>query len=154
MLRIPEINMKTKTPKKIIKPKPEVPEVAPDREFTQQLRVDLTDHELTEKAREQARKQNTLDQEEIDKKRASSEFANRIKAIKADLSRLAYTVDTGYELREVQCVQFFDRPEKGKKSTIRIDTKEVVSVEDMSPADRQMSLPIEESTNGNGDSTE
>lgn len=141
--------MKTKTPKKIKNPnKPEPipaePEVVPDKEYSQQLRVDLTDHELTDRAKNLANEQNKLDQEKTDKKRSSAEFGSRIKAIESNLTKLAYTVSTGYELREVRCGMFFDTPEKGKKSLIRLDTKEVVSVEEMSTIDRQLALPISE----------
>ncbi len=99
-----------------------------------------------------ASEQNKLDQEKSDKKRSASEYGSRIKSIEAAITKLAYTVSTGHELREIRCGMFFDTPEKGKKSLIRLDTKEVVSVEEMSSTDRQLALPIESEEKINGES--
>ena len=120
----------------------QLPEVKPYREFYEVLQVDLTDKELTEQAKELARKQHELDREEEDKKRITNEFSGRIKSIKATLSRIAYIVDSGYELREVRAGLYLDYPAKGKKTVIRLDTGALVKTEEMTDADRQLALPI------------
>lgn len=130
-------------PNKTKAPEAQTPTHAnPDKAFTQQLRVRLTDNEITALARDLADAQNKADQEHENKKRALAEFNARLKAFAAESSRLAITVTSGYTFREVACAQYFDWPAKGRKSTFRLDTEECISEEEMTTVDRQLSLPI------------
>lgn len=56
-----------------------------------------------------------------------------------DLSR---KLCEGWEYRDVKCKVLWNDPEDGKKSIVRLDTGEVVAVEDMSFEERQGVLPI------------
>jgi len=125
------------------RPKDETPHAKPDKAFSQQLRVQLTDKEITALARDLADTQNKQDQEHENKKRGLAELNARLKALSAESSRLAIMVTSGYTFKEVECAQYFDWPKKGRKSTFRLDTEECLTEEEMTQADRQLSLPIE-----------
>jgi hypothetical protein len=124
------------------KPETLSPPPKPDQENSQLLRVVLTEAELRETSHKLADKSANLNQIEEDKKRASSHYGSEVKAARAELTRLSQLVTSGYEIREVRCEVWFHKPVAGKKTTIRIDTGEIVNTVNMSSMEMQMRLPI------------
>lgn len=59
--------------------------------------------------------------------------------LEAEASRLGRMVRTGKEMREVVCAVDYDWT-KGKKTVTRLDTGEVVGVENITPVERQREI--------------
>jgi hypothetical protein len=75
----------------------------------------------------------------VDEERRSkaSEYTARMKAISAEITRLAVAVDKGEEIRPVDCYTEFHA---GTIRTIRVDTGEVVTVRPATQAERQTAI--------------
>ena len=107
------------------------------------LRVDFTVEELREFSKELARKTAELSQGEEDKKAAVSQFADRIAANRADTSRLARNINSGYEMRMVECDVLLNQPVTGTAQIVRLDTGEVVKERAMTGNEMQADLPLD-----------
>lgn len=91
-------------------------------------------------AKELAYETRTLEETEDQKKSVVSDFTNTITGVKAKISGLANKVNNGYEFRNIDCEISFNNPEAGQKTIIRIDTGEIVKIEDMTQSERQENL--------------
>jgi hypothetical protein len=119
-----------------------IAELKPDRETTKNLRVLLTNDDLIARSRALGDNNSKLEQIEEDKKRVTSQYGSDIKLVKSTIKQLSHVVTSGYELKDILCGVYYDRPTKGKKSIVRLDTGEVVETEEMNHMERQMVLPI------------
>lgn len=106
------------------------------------LRCDFSAEELREFSRELARKTAELSQAEEDKKAAVSQFADRIAANRADTSRLARNINSGYEMRSVDCEVQLNIPLDRIARIVRLDTGEVVKERAMTGTEMQGSLEL------------
>ena len=74
---------------------------------------------------------------EEEKKSSASAYKSQIDATKALITKLANNVNNGYEYRNVECQIIYDDPVIGKKTYLRLDTNEIVKVEDMTKDEMQ-----------------
>lgn len=105
------------------------------------LRSNFTDAEKVEFAQQLAEAQREIESIEAEKKRANTQFKSRIESASADREEMMDRIQTGYEMRETLCTVTANVPEVGKKTIVRTDTGEVVRVETMTDAERQLELP-------------
>lgn len=85
-------------------------------------------------------RQITSTQRDFDSLKADYKF--RITNLETERERLDEKIESGFEMRPVDCEITFDDPVRGQKTTRRLDTNEVVAVEQMSPLDRERELPL------------
>ena len=106
------------------------------------LRCDFTPEELREFSKDLARKTAELSQAEEDKKAAVSQFADVIAATRAATSRLARNINSGYEMRSVECEVLLDTPVRATARLVRLDTGETVKERAMTGNEMQATLPL------------
>lgn len=110
------------------------------------LRYDFTDKEILEFARDCASKQGELQETEDRLKEIKSDFKARTDMLVGHISLLSRKVANGYEFRSIPCEVRYHDPKPGEKTTYRLDTDtpEIVRVEEMTFAEKQEELPLEE----------
>lgn len=79
---------------------------------------------------------------EDEKKAVVTQCKAKIDAIKARATEIAGKVSSGFEMTDIQCEIRYDQPSPGMKSTVRLDTGEVINVDPMTDAERQTELPL------------
>ena len=104
------------------------------------LRCTLTDTEKLQSGKTQADKAIELMQLENDAKRVAAEFKAKVSACEAELQVLANKISSGYEHRNVTCIEYLGDPEPDKKRVVRDDTLEQIAIEEMSQAEMQREL--------------
>ena len=77
---------------------------------------------------------------EDDKKRVMSDFKFRLDTIDSEVSKLSGNYDSGYEMRNIKCQTTYDY-KSGTKTTIRLDTKEII--ENLKMTEDEMQLELE-----------
>lgn len=112
--------------------------------ITEYLRYDFTPEEFTEHARTLARMNQELARSEERKKSITAELASDVKRHQDQVANQSRLVSNGYEYRYIECSVEFDKPTKGKKTIVRIDTGEVVHIKNMTGEDTQAALNFEE----------
>lgn len=105
------------------------------------LRCTFTRDERLELAQKLAEHHNTLVAVQDEKSRAMKDYASRIKGIENDIGDISRKVTNGYEFRDIDCRVQFDVPEAGKKTIVRLDSKDVVGVESMTHEEKQLPIP-------------
>jgi hypothetical protein len=80
------------------------------------------------------------DRVEEQKKTASAEYGDQLKALRGEMRQLAGQIRKKGAERAVDCVTQFHTPEVGMKTTIRTDTGEIVKTEPMTNDERQENL--------------
>lgn len=100
------------------------------------LSVELTEGELLEAGKEIAK--DTQDLSALSDKKADvvADFKAQEKKLEANIAILSRMLSTGEEYRHVNCEWFYDL-KKDTKTLKRLDTNEIVRVEDITPNDRQ-----------------
>jgi hypothetical protein len=104
------------------------------------LKCVLSDPEINDLAKKMAKAQQDLGKAQDEKAEVVAGFSARIKRHHAEVQEYARTVANGYVFRRVECRVIFDSPGPGRKTTVRLDTGEVVETEDMTPSDTQMTM--------------
>lgn len=104
------------------------------------LRCILTDIEKLQAGKNQADKAIEKIGLENEAKRISAEFKAKIAGCDAELAVLANKISSGYEHRQVTCVEYLGTPAPDKKRVVREDTLEEVGIEDMNAAEMQREL--------------
>jgi hypothetical protein len=130
-------------------PTPQWPESTEKRH----LRCELKPTDRDRYGRESADLVHKIVRLEDQKKASASSYKAAIDEQSARLKRISGYVSEGWEEREVQCQWMYEssgidtatgesiyHPEK--KALIRLDTKEVVEVRDITNDERQLALPI------------
>jgi hypothetical protein len=104
------------------------------------LHCEFSDEELQAKA--QGLSQATIELREVEEEKAavSKEFTDQIKEIRSRMSGLAKAYKARGETRLVECVVRMNDPAPLQKTTVRLDTGEVVKVEPMTEEERQEKL--------------
>jgi hypothetical protein len=101
---------------------------------------EFTPDELQAKANELALVIEALDKLEEDKAQTSKEFSETIKSFRSRMNGLAKAIRTRGETRLVECVVRMNCPNPLEKSTVRLDTGELVKTEPMTQEERQERL--------------
>lgn len=100
-----------------------------------QLRYDFTAVEIHDLSIELANKTKELNAITEEKKSINSQYTAKVNEVKACCNKLSNQVSDGYELRDIECEVLFHKPEQGKKTYIRSDTRTVAAVEAMTDVD-------------------
>lgn len=111
--------------------------------YTEYLKCDFTDAEISDRAKELAganRRRSAIEQQ---KKEIDSDLKGQIEAENSKIQRLSEQIGMGYEYRNIACIVELDTPELGKKRIVREDTGEEVKVVAMTPEDKQASLNLQ-----------
>ena len=117
-------------------------------ETNRNLRVHYTDAERLELGKQLASVHQELAQTNSDFDSVKSDFKARLTSHEAKISDLAQKVSNGYCIKEVKCLWVMDTPQSGKKLLLRMDTQDTVEVEEMTAADAQAELKLEDTKAG------
>jgi DNA segregation ATPase FtsK/SpoIIIE-like protein len=122
----------------------EKPKKQDDRveKFVQPLKVDLTEKELIEKGAQMAQAQDEAEKQTAEAKNIASQYKSKIDALKLQISTLAGLVRSKSEFRPVDCERRFVF-ERGVVEEVRMDTKAVVNVRQMTFQEKQPDLPLD-----------
>ena len=112
----------------------------PDKTIKRYLRHDFTDADRLGISKDLAEANLQKARIEDEKKSVNSDFKSRIDRIDADINKLAQALASDFEMRNVECHVYYNKPNKGLKTIINAETSEVVSVEKMSPEGAQMTF--------------
>lgn len=112
----------------------------PDKTIKRYLRHDFTDADRLGISKDLAEANLQKSRIEDEKKSVNSDFKSRIDRIDADINKLAQALASDFEMRNVECHVYYNKPNKGLKTIINAETSEVVSVEKMSPEEAQMTF--------------
>ena len=77
------------------------------------------------------------------KKSALSDFTGKINDMKAEINLLANKVNTGKELRNVNCIITMNSPSTGLKTAQRLDTKENIWTDEMTAEELQTEISFD-----------
>lgn len=139
----PSKRPKKKEPRAAAPKKAATDKHAPDvkiERFRQNMRCELTNEELNEKARQVARKLSEKALRVEAAKSATAHLKAEIKQIDAELSRLSQEINDGATYREVDCERHF-KYRVGNVVEIRMDTNEQTFERPMNASERQPELP-------------
>ena len=101
------------------------------------LNCKFTTEELKEIGIQLALENQKRERLEDDKKQSMSQFKSDIDAADAEIRRLSQKLARGSEDRQIECEVFYNTPEEGKKTIIRNDTHEEISVDKMTEDELQ-----------------
>lgn len=109
------------------------------RLFTRELRTKLTEGEITERGRKLAARRQ--DHHALDEKRKATnkDFGGQLAQISAELDSLQSAINTGTELRPVQC---YEEWRAGVVEIRRADTGEVLDTRIPTLSEQQVGLPV------------
>jgi len=128
------------------KNQPKSPDPADDgierKKYTDIQRVRLTDEELIERAQEQARNLQAIEEMEADLKTKAQHAKAAIAEREADVKRLAVEIRDRATYRPVDCERIFDY-RRGLVFEVRLDTGEQISERPMTYAEQQRELPLD-----------
>lgn len=110
------------------------------------LRVNLTNEQRLEFGKQLAEVHNNLTQINSDFDRVKAEFKSKISAEESKVVDLAGKVSSGYVMQDVKCRWEMDQPKAGWKRLVRLDIEPHPEIEvfEMTDADKQADLPLEE----------
>jgi hypothetical protein len=114
------------------------------RTVKRNLRYLLSPSEKLAYGKQLAEETAMLTQIEGDKANVVAQFKAKSTACDARITELSNALRGGYEIRELECVVILDSPKIGKKSIARVDTNEVVEVNDMTELECQYMLDFRE----------
>lgn len=78
-----------------------------------------------------------------DRKRVADEWKAKISTKEAEIASLSNKVSSGYEFRQIPCEITLNEP-INKKTIRRLDTGEIVGIQELSDYERQRTLKFEE----------
>lgn len=104
------------------------------------LRCEYTDAELAEKRDELSNV--VIGAQEVEKRKADAakDFKENLDALYSRSNILAFQIKSRGENRAVECVIELNKPTNGLKTTVRLDTGELVTTEPMTDEERQDKL--------------
>ena len=123
---------------------------------TTSLERPLTEPELAELGKRQARLLEDIGELVIQEKVAVDEFKAAIGEKQKQVEEISKRINLGLERQDIDCDVLLNPPEKGRKSFVAVATGQIVKVEDMTSADYQSRLfdpderPEKESGSSNG----
>ena len=101
------------------------------------LKCFFTPVERAELSDEMARQMAGQFEAEEEFKQVKQQFKDRILGHAQAAKKLARRLNFGYEFRSVECAILLDNPAFGKKTIVRTDTGEEVSIRDVEESDRR-----------------
>jgi hypothetical protein len=107
-------------------------------------RYDFTQQEIRELGRDMAREAQAVYDARAEKIATVAQLAAQIKAAEKRVADLAEKINTGYELRPIECIEVMDSPRPGRKSILRIDNQELLEELQMTEAELQGSFAFPE----------
>ena len=116
------------------------------RNTTRFLRYDFTDEEKAELANDMARKITEAEDLDDQKKAVTSEYTAKINSAQAEAQSKAKKLTSGYEMRQIDCVEILDYEEK-EVTVTRLDDSEQVERRTMTNYELQQSLDLKETDN-------
>lgn len=108
------------------------------------LRYEFSDAEITSIARDQGQKLRDRDTLTAEKKRVAKQYATRIETLDGEIDADTDKITTGYEMRMIECLVYYDQPEAGHKSIVRSDTGTLVRTERMTQSEMQREMEFKE----------
>lgn len=107
--------------------------------FTKEIPFDLTDDEVREYSEQMARGVQDLEAMKEGKRAENKRRGDEIKTLQEDVNGLAGKVDSGVEMREVECewVKCFAN---GTMQMTRLDTSEIIDTRPMDDNEKQRDL--------------
>lgn len=122
--------------------------IANRRTFTREMRVTLTEAEITERGRKLASRRGDRAQLDDKRKAVTKEYGGQLAVIDAELDSLQSAINTGSELRPIACYEEF---KSGVVEIRRVDTDEVIDTRIPTLTEQQTSwLPDEPTPAGDG----
>lgn len=115
----------------------------PRTEFSESLPYRFDQQEIVDMAKEMAKVRRDKALLETEAKGVAETYKGKITVLDGRGATLANLITQGFDYKLIPCCYEMNMPEEGKKTTIRMDTFEIVRVEDMSPADKQMVLDLD-----------
>lgn len=109
--------------------------------FTRWLPVELTDEEMLGKAKEMSKLCEDRTFVEREKAIQTKDFAEKIKNISGEISKLVTIVSSGFESREVECTRVFDYKNKEVRA-LRTDTDEIIEKRPLRVDESQTEIPL------------
>jgi hypothetical protein len=106
------------------------------------LRVDFSQEELLELAKQIAEANKRLDSLQDEKKEFSSSIKSRIDATNAEIRVLSDQIHGGYEFRPIDCHWTLNVPDSGKKTLYRDDDGVVVETVAMTEQELQRTSSV------------
>ena len=100
----------------------------------------LTEPELAELGKQQARLLLDIGELVMQKKVAVDEFKAAIGEKQKQVEDISKRINRGLECQDIECDVLLNTPEKGRKSFVAVATGQIVKVEDMTSADYQSRL--------------
>jgi len=120
----------------------------PDKHTKETLRYDFSDAELTQIARDLGQKCQDRETLEEEKKRVAQQYKLRIDTISGEIEADYMKVNSGYEMRDVDCAVFYHRPENGSKTVVRTDTGKIIRTERMTQMECQATMEFDQAEEG------
>jgi len=132
---------KTNEEVQVAKPAP-IPATRPPKKTEMQLRVVYTRDEIVALAQKMVEAHAEGNRAEEDKKAVTAQLKAKCESIAARTSELSAKIASGFEYRVTPCEIRYDDPKPGLKSTVRLDTLEIVNVDPMTLTERQGELAL------------
>lgn len=110
------------------------------RKFKRPLAVELTDDEKVKKGHKAGALKKAIEKVKKEMKEATSEHKERLKEHQANLNGILDDLETGTEVRSVECWERNDFAKK-KAEVVRLDTQEVVESRAMTAFELQTKVP-------------
>lgn len=115
------------------------------------LRYEYTPDEITAAAHDLATANRKRDGIEQRKKEVVASLKSEFEEQNSAIAQLANLIAMGFEYRNIEVRIELDTPEPGKKTIVRLDTGEEVSVKPMTDTDRQMVLDLQSKAEAAGE---
>ncbi len=112
------------------------------KRIAEYLKYTFSDPEQSENAKQLARKTQQLVELDLKKKQLMADIKAEAEEGASAVARLARWVNDGYDFRMIDCEVQYDRPKRGQKRIVRLDTGEEVVTRNMDSAELQDSLPL------------
>lgn len=107
---------------------------------TEFLRYEFSEEEIRERSKKLALSVQSQTQAQEEQKAAVSQFKERIESCVSQIGRLSREINSGWEMRTIECAVQFHSPNVGMKTIVRLDTGEIVNVTSMHPSELQENL--------------
>src|SRR5579885_237007 len=110
------------------------------RTVTTSIERPLTEPELAELGKQQARLLQNIGELVMQKKVSVDEFKIAIGQKQKQVEDISKRINLGLERQDVECDVLLNTPEKGRKSFVAVATGQILKIEDMTSADYQSRL--------------
>lgn len=120
------------------------PKKKPEKKHAEFLKYTFGDDELREIAKDLARENQEAETIDREKAQVVSAFKTRLTVAQAKIAKFSAWIREGADWRMIDCITRFHNPEQGERTTVRLDTGEVVRTVRMSIEEMQDDLSFED----------